>query len=144
MNDAGDNATVEFESGSGGDGGDGKQARLTDPLGRVPVVSTDAVPGLRSVRPCGVVIGTAIAGTNILNDLTPRERSRHRRWSCPRLRVGLFGTTALAVGDLCRAAETAGADAGVELTLDVEMGGERAGMMVAIAMGTAVVTGRTC
>lgn len=112
---------------------------LTDPEGRITVVSTDTVPGRRAVRPCGVAVGSAVVGTNILKDILASVRDvvggRAKAYEAT-----LSDTAALAVGDLCRDAESAGADAVVGLTLDVEMGGERAGMMVAVAMGTAVAT----
>ena len=112
---------------------------LSDPLGRITVVSTPAVPGRRSVRPCGVVTGTAVVGTHLLNDLLAcvRDAVGGRARVCEST---LTDTAGVAVSGLCRGAQAAGADAVVGLTLDVEVGGERAGMMVAPALGTAVAT----
>ena len=117
--------------------------RIQDPEGRVAVTTLGQPgPGRRATAVLGVVTGTAILGTNILKDVMAsiRDVVGGRAKAYERT---LEEAQAQAVADLCREAEAAGADTVLDLRIDVEVAGEKGGMLGAQAMGTAVSTERT-
>ncbi|MFC5303450.1 heavy metal-binding domain-containing protein [Azospira restricta] len=102
------------------------------------LTTTPTIEGKRIVRYCGVVAGEAILGANIFKDLFAGIRD---------LVGGRSGTYEkelqrardIALKELAERAQETGANAVVGIDLDYEVMGERNGMLMVSASGTAVV-----
>ena len=102
------------------------------------MTTTPNIEGKRITRYCGVVAGEAILGANIFKDLFAGIRD---------LVGGRSGTYEkelqrardIALKELAERAQEMGANAVVGIDLDYEVMGERNGMLMVSASGTAVV-----
>lgn len=102
------------------------------------MTTTPTIEGRRITRYCGVVAGEAILGANIFKDLFAGIRD---------LVGGRSGTYEkelqrardIAMKELAERAEELGANAVVGIDLDYEVMGEKNGMLMVSASGTAVV-----
>ena len=102
------------------------------------MTTTPTIEGRRITRYCGVVAGEAIVGANIFKDLFAGIRD---------LVGGRSGTYEkelqrardIAMKELAERAEELGANAVVGIDLDYEVMGEKNGMLMVSASGTAVV-----
>lgn len=102
------------------------------------LTTTPNIEGRRIVRYCGVVAGEAILGANLFKDLFAGIRD---------LVGGRSGTYEkelqrardIAMKELAERAAELGANAVVGIDLDYEVMGERNGMLMVSASGTAVV-----
>lgn len=102
------------------------------------MTTTPNLEGHRIVRYCGVVAGEAILGANIFKDLFAGIRD---------LVGGRSGTYEkelqrardIAMKELAERAQEMGANAVVGIDLDYEVMGEKNGMLMVSASGTAVV-----
>ena len=102
------------------------------------MTTTPSIEGKRITRYCGVVAGEAILGANIFKDLFAGIRD---------LVGGRSGTYEkelqrardIALKELAERAQEMGANAVVGIDLDYEVMGERNGMLMVSASGTAVV-----
>ncbi len=102
------------------------------------MTTTPTIEGQRITRYCGVVAGEAILGANIFKDLFAGIRD---------LVGGRSGTYEkelqrardIAMKELAERAEELGANAVVGIDLDYEVMGEKNGMLMVSASGTAVV-----
>jgi uncharacterized protein YbjQ (UPF0145 family) len=102
------------------------------------MTTTPNIEGKRITRYCGVVAGEAILGANIFKDLFAGIRD---------LVGGRSGTYEkelqrardIALKELAERAREMGANAVVGIDLDYEVMGERNGMLMVSASGTAVV-----
>lgn len=102
------------------------------------MTTTPNIEGKRITRYCGVVAGEAILGANIFKDLFAGIRD---------LVGGRSGTYEkelqrardIALKELVERAREMGANAVVGIDLDYEVMGERNGMLMVSASGTAVV-----
>jgi len=105
------------------------------------MTTTPTFEGQRIVRYCGVVAGEAILGANLFKDLFANIRD---------LVGGRSGTYEkelqrardIALKELGERAQEMGANAVVGIDLDYEVLGERNGMLMVSASGTAVVVER--
>ena len=103
------------------------------------MTTTPTIEGRRITRYCGVIAGEAILGANIFKDLFAGIRD---------LVGGRSGTYEkelqrardIAMKELAERAEELGANAVVGIDLDYEVMGEKNGMLMVSASGTAVVT----
>lgn len=103
------------------------------------LTTTPNIEGRRIVRYCGVVAGEAILGANLFKDLFAGIRD---------LVGGRSGTYEkelqrardIAMKELAERAAELGANAVVGIDLDYEVMGERNGMLMVSASGTAVVS----
>ena len=102
------------------------------------IVTTDGIEGRRIVEYLGIVSGDAIVGANIFRDVFARLRDvvggRAGGYE-----EALRGAKKLAIEDMVRDAEAAGADAVVAVDLDYEVIGDS--MLMVSANGTAVRLG---
>ncbi len=102
------------------------------------MTTTPNLEGHRIVRYCGIVAGEAILGANIFKDLFAGIRD---------LVGGRSGTYEkelqrardIAMKELAERAQEMGANAVVGIDLDYEVMGEKNGMLMVSASGTAVV-----
>ncbi|HEX5804116.1 MAG TPA: heavy metal-binding domain-containing protein [Azospira sp.] len=102
------------------------------------MTTTPNLEGKRIVRYCGVVAGEAILGANLFKDLFAGIRD---------LVGGRSGTYEkelqrardIAMKELAERAQEMGANAVVGIDLDYEVMGEKNGMLMVSASGTAVV-----
>lgn len=102
------------------------------------MTTTPNIEGKRITRYCGVVAGEAILGANIFKDLFAGIRD---------LVGGRSGTYEkelqrardIALKELAERAQEIGANAVVGIDLDYEVMGERNGMLMVSASGTAVI-----
>ena len=102
------------------------------------MTTTPTIEGRRITRYCGVIAGEAILGANIFKDLFAGIRD---------LVGGRSGTYEkelqrardIAMKELAERAEELGANAVVGIDLDYEVMGEKNGMLMVSASGTAVV-----
>ena len=102
------------------------------------MTTTPTIEGQRITRYCGVVAGEAILGANIFKDLFAGIRD---------LVGGRSGTYEkelqrardIAMKELAERAEELGANAVVGIDLDYEVMGEKNGMLMVSASGTAVI-----
>lgn len=102
------------------------------------LTTTPNIEGKRITRYCGVVAGEAILGANLFKDLFAGIRD---------LVGGRSGTYEkelqrardIAMKELAERAQELGANAVVGIDLDYEVLGERNGMLMVSASGTAVV-----
>jgi len=102
------------------------------------VTTTPAIEGKRIVRYCGIVAGEAILGANVFKDLFAgiRDLVGGRSGTYER---ELQRARDIALTELQERADEAGANAVVGIDLDYEVMGERNGMLMVSASGTAVV-----
>lgn len=102
------------------------------------LTTTPSMEGKRITRYCGVVAGEAVLGANILKDMFASVRD---------IVGGRSGTyenelrkaRQIALDELSEQARELGANAVVGIDLDYEVLGERNGMLMVSASGTAVV-----
>lgn len=102
------------------------------------LTTTPNVEGRRIVRYCGVVAGEAILGANIFKDLFAgiRDLVGGRSGTYER---ELQRARDIAMKELAERAQELGANAVVGIDLDYEVMGEKNGMLMVSASGTAVV-----
>ena len=102
------------------------------------VTTTPAIEGKRIVRYCGIVAVEAILGANVFKDLFAgiRDLVGGRSGTYER---ELQRARDIALTELQERAAEAGANAVVGIDLDYEVMGERNGMLMVSASGTAVV-----
>lgn len=102
------------------------------------LTTTPNVEGRRIVRYCGVVAGEAILGANIFKDLFAgiRDLVGGRSGTYER---ELQRARDIAMKELAERATEMGANAVVGIDLDYEVMGEKNGMLMVSASGTAVV-----
>jgi uncharacterized protein YbjQ (UPF0145 family) len=102
------------------------------------ITTTPSIEGKRVTRYCGVVAGEAILGTNVFRDMFAKITD---------IVGGRSGTyekslqegRRIALDELAAHAAQLGANAVVGVDLDYEVLGERNGMLMVAASGTAVV-----
>jgi uncharacterized protein YbjQ (UPF0145 family) len=102
------------------------------------LTTTPSMEGKKITRYCGVVAGEAVLGANILKDMFASIRD---------IVGGRSGTyekelrkaRQIALDELSEQAREFGANAVVEIDLDYEVLGEKNGMLMVTASGTAVV-----
>lgn len=102
------------------------------------MTTTPSLEGRRITRYCGVVAGEAVLGANIFKDMFASIRD---------IVGGRSGTyenelrkaRQIALGELAAQASELGANAVVGIDLDYEVLGEKNGMLMVSASGTAVV-----
>ncbi len=102
------------------------------------LVTTPGLEGRRIVRYCGIVAGEAVLGANVFKDMFAGIRD---------LVGGRSGTyekelrkaRQLALDELAEQAAELGANAVVGVDIDYEVLGEKNGMLMVTASGTAVV-----
>jgi len=102
------------------------------------MTTTPTIEGKRIVRYCGVIAGEAILGANIFKDLFAgiRDLVGGRSGTYER---ELQRARDIALKELGERAAELGANAVVGIDLDYEVMGERNGMLMVSASGTAVV-----
>ncbi|MCK6405602.1 MAG: heavy metal-binding domain-containing protein [Rhodocyclaceae bacterium] len=102
------------------------------------MTTTPNIEGKRITRYCGVVAGEAILGANIFKDLFAgiRDLVGGRSGTYER---ELQRARDIALKELAERAQEMGANAVVGIDLDYEVMGERNGMLMVSASGTAVV-----
>lgn len=106
------------------------------------LVTTPTVQGKEIIAYCGVVVAEVIEAINIVTDLANEFRDGWGGRAVEYERHMVQGRkTALA--ELCAQAEKAGANAIVDLHFDYETLGEKNGMLMIVATGTAVVLAKT-
>lgn len=102
------------------------------------LTTTPSMEGKKIIRYCGVVAGEAVLGANILKDMFASVRD---------IVGGRSGTyekelrkaRQIALDELSEQARELGANAVVGIDLDYEVLGEKNGMLMVSASGTAVV-----
>lgn len=102
------------------------------------LATTPSLEGRRIVRYCGIVAGEAVLGANVIKDMFAGIRD---------LVGGRSGTyekelrkaRQLALDELAEQAAELGANAVVGVDIDYEVLGEKNGMLMVTASGTAVV-----
>lgn len=101
------------------------------------VTSTDSVDGRQVAEYLGIVSGECILGANIVKDLFAgvRDVVGGRAGSYEKI---LRDAKEMAIKDMAESADAAGADAIVAVDLDYEVLGEKNGMLMVSANGTAV------
>jgi uncharacterized protein YbjQ (UPF0145 family) len=104
------------------------------------VTTTPSIEGQRITRYCGVVTGEAILGANIFKDLFAGIRDLVGGRSASYERE-LQRAREIALDELEQRAKDLGANAVVGVDLDYEVLGQKNGMLMVSASGTAVVTG---
>lgn len=102
------------------------------------LTTTPTVEGRRITRYCGVVAGEAILGANIFKDLFAgiRDLVGGRSGTYER---ELQRARDIAMEEMKQSAQEKGANAIVGIDLDYEVLGEKNGMLMVAASGTAVV-----
>lgn len=102
------------------------------------LTTTPNIEGKRITRYCGVVAGEAILGANLFKDLFAgiRDLVGGRSGTYER---ELQRARDIAMKELAERAQELGANAVVGIDLDYEVLGERNGMLMVSASGTAVV-----
>lgn len=102
------------------------------------LTTTPTLEGRRIVRYCGVVAGEAVLGANIFRDLfaSLRDIVGGRSGSYEK---ELRKARQIALDELAAEAAELGANAVVGIDLDYEVLGEKNGMLMVSASGTAVV-----
>ncbi|GHU32142.1 UPF0145 protein [Betaproteobacteria bacterium] len=103
------------------------------------LTTTPSLEGQRIVRYCGIVAGEAILGANILKDMFAgiRDFVGGRSGSYEK---ELRKARRIALEELAEQAAELGANAVVGIDIDYEVLGEKNGMLMVTASGTAVVT----
>ena len=104
------------------------------------VTTTPSIEGQRITRYCGVVTGEAILGANIFKDLFAGIRDLVGGRSASYERE-LQRAREIALDELEQRAKDLGANAVVGVDLDYEVLGQKNGMLMVSASGTAVVAG---
>ena len=102
------------------------------------ITTTPSIDGKRITRYCGIVTGEAILGTNLFKDLFARIRDLVGGRSATYERE-LQRAREIALQELQQRAQEAGANAVVGVDLDYEVLGQKNGMLMVSASGTAVV-----
>ena len=102
------------------------------------LVTTPTLEGRKIVRYCGIVAGQAVLGANLFKDMFAgiRDLVGGRSGSYEK---ELRKARRLALDDLTEEADELGANAVVGIDLDYEVLGEKNGMLMVTASGTAVV-----
>ena len=102
------------------------------------LVTTPTLEGRKIVRYCGIVSGQAVLGANLFKDMFAgiRDLVGGRSGSYEK---ELRKARRLALDDLAEEASELGANAVVGIDLDYEVLGEKNGMLMVTASGTAVV-----
>jgi uncharacterized protein YbjQ (UPF0145 family) len=100
--------------------------------------TTPSLEGRRIVRYCGIVAGEAILGANILKDMFAgiRDLVGGRSGAYEK---ELRRARRIALEELAEQAAELGANAVVGIDLDYEVLGEKNGMLMVTASGTAVI-----
>jgi uncharacterized protein YbjQ (UPF0145 family) len=103
------------------------------------LTTTPSLEGQRIVRYCGIVAGEAILGANILKDMFAgiRDFVGGRSGSYEK---ELRKARRIALEELSEQAAELGANAVVGIDIDYEVLGEKNGMLMVTASGTAVIT----
>lgn len=102
------------------------------------VSTTHSIEGRKITRYCGIVAGEAILGANLFKDLFAGIRDMVGGRSATYERE-LTRARDIALKELEEKAAEAGANAVVGVDIDYEVLGERNGMLMVSASGTAVV-----
>lgn len=102
------------------------------------MTTTPNLEGRRIVRYCGVVAGEAILGANLFKDIFANIRDLVGGRSAT-YEKELQRARDIALNELGERAADLGANAVVGIDLDYEVMGERNGMLMVSASGTAVV-----
>lgn len=102
------------------------------------VSTTHSIEGRKITRYCGIVAGEAILGANLFKDLFAGIRDMVGGRSATYERE-LTRARDIALKELQEKAAEAGANAVVGVDIDYEVLGERNGMLMVSASGTAVV-----
>jgi uncharacterized protein YbjQ (UPF0145 family) len=102
------------------------------------VTTTPNIEGKRVTKYCGVVAGEAILGANLFKDLFAGIRDLVGGRSATYERE-LQKARDMALEELQQRAQELGANAVIGVDLDYEVMGERNGMLMVSASGTAVV-----
>lgn len=102
------------------------------------VTTTPNIEGKRVTKYCGVVAGEAILGANLFKDLFAGIRDLVGGRSATYERE-LQNARDMALEELQERAQELGANAVIGVDLDYEVMGERNGMLMVSASGTAVV-----
>ncbi|UAW97800.1 heavy metal-binding domain-containing protein [Halopseudomonas nanhaiensis] len=102
------------------------------------VSTTPSIEGRKITRYCGIVAGEAILGANLFKDLFAGIRDMVGGRSATYERE-LTRARDIALKELEEKAAEAGANAVVGVDIDYEVLGERNGMLMVSASGTAVV-----
>ena len=102
------------------------------------LTTTPSIEGKRIVSYCGIVAGEAILGANIFKDLFAglRDIVGGRSGSYEK---ELRKARQIALGELAEQAGELGANAVIGVDIDYEVLGEKNGMLMVSASGTAVV-----
>jgi uncharacterized protein YbjQ (UPF0145 family) len=101
------------------------------------ITTTPSIEGRRITRYCGVVAGEAILGANLFKDLFAGIRDLVGGRSASYERE-LQRARDIAMNELRERAEALGANAVVGVDLDYEVLGQKNGMLMVSASGTAV------
>ncbi len=102
------------------------------------ITTTPNIDGKRITRYCGIVTGEAILGANLFKDLFAGIRDLVGGRSATYERE-LQRAREIALQELQQRAQEAGANAVVGVDLDYEVLGQKNGMLMVSASGTAVV-----
>jgi uncharacterized protein YbjQ (UPF0145 family) len=104
------------------------------------MTTTPSIEGRKIIRYCGVVAGEAVLGANIFRDMfsSIRDIVGGRAGSYEK---ELRKARQVALDELAEHARELGANAVVGIDLDYEVLGEKNGMLMVSASGTAVVVG---
>lgn len=102
------------------------------------VTTTPNFEGKRIIKYCGVIAGQAILGANLFRDLFASVRDLVGGRSASYERE-LQHARAIAIEELQQQAHKIGANAIVGVDLDYEVLGQKNGMLMVAASGTAVV-----
>ena len=102
------------------------------------ITTTPGIDGKRITRYCGIVTGEAILGANLFKDLFAGIRDLVGGRSATYERE-LQREREIALQELEQRAQEAGANAVVGVDLDYEVLGQKNGMLMVSASGTAVV-----
>jgi len=102
------------------------------------ITTTPSIDGKRITKYCGIVTGEAILGANLFKDLFAGIRDLVGGRSATYERE-LQRAREIALQELEQRAQEAGANAVVGVDLDYEVLGQKNGMLMVSASGTAVV-----
>ena len=102
------------------------------------ITTTPGIDGKRITRYCGIVTGEAILGANLFKDLFAGIRDLVGGRSATYERE-LQRAREIALQEIQQRAEEVGANAVVGVDLDYEVLGQKNGMLMVSASGTAVV-----
>lgn len=102
------------------------------------ITTTPGIEGKRLTKYCGIVAGEAILGTNVFKDLFAVVRDLVGGRSAA-YEKELHKAREIALQEMQERAASLGANAVVGVDLDYEVLGQRNGMLMVTASGTAVV-----